>query len=337
MTDPQIGGARAGEFDIIAKYFAPLAARDGAFGLLDDAARLRVGPDEDLVLTKDTLAAGVHFFPDDPAGLIARKALRVNLSDLAAKGAAPKAYLLSLALPADWSEAWLAAFSAGLAEDQAHYGIELYGGDTLKSPDGLILSITAIGTLPRGEMVTRLGGVSGDCLYVSGTIGDAALGLMAHGSKGQTDGWPLSDAERDFLCDRYLLPAPRCALAPVLRRFAHAAMDISDGLLGDLAKLCRASELGAVVNIEDIPLSPAIRAMIRMSAHHRDVALNGGDDYEVLCAVPESRSADFEAAAASAGVPVARIGALTKYARGVSVIDEGGEPLQIRSGSFEHF
>jgi len=328
---------RMGEFELIARYFAPLAEPDGAFGLMDDAARLRAAPDEDLVLTKDTLVAGVHFFADDPPDLIARKALRVNISDLAAKGATPKAYLLSLALPRDWSPDWLETFARGLAEDQDHYTIRLLGGDTVKSRDGLVISVTAIGTLPRDTMVTRLGGRTGDALYVSGTIGDAALGLSVHGAASETAGWAISDEERDHLRRRYLLPLPRVALAPLIRAHASAAMDISDGLVGDLAKLCSASGLGAVVRVEDIPLSPATRAMIRQSTDFRTRALNGGDDYELLCAVPPERTCRFEEAVRATGIAATRIGELTKFARGVSVVDDGGEPLKIQSGSFQHF
>lgn len=326
-----------GEFELIARYFAPLAEPDGAFGLMDDAARLRAAPDEDLVLTKDTLVAGVHFFADDPPDLIARKALRVNISDIAAKGAAPKAYLLSLSLPRDWSPDWLEAFAGGLAQDQDHYDIRLLGGDTVKSQDGLVISVTAIGTLPRDTMVTRLGGKSGDALYVSGTIGDAALGLSVHGAVAETVDWAISAEERDHLRRRYLLPMPRVALAPLIRDHASAAMDVSDGLVGDLAKLCSASGLGAVVRVEDIPHSPATRAMIRQSPEFRTRALNGGDDYELLCAIPRGRMSRFEEAARATGIAATRIGELTKYARGVSVVDDGGEPLKILSGSFQHF
>lgn len=328
---------RIGEFELIAKYFAPLADCDGAFGLMDDAARLRAAPDEDLVLTKDTLVAGVHFFADDPPDLIARKALRVNISDIAAKGALPKAYLLSLALPADWSTQWLQAFAAGLAQDQAHYDIRLLGGDTVKSRGGLVISVTAIGSLPRDTMVTRLGGKTGDALYVSGTIGDAALGLTVHGDETETTDWAISAKEREHLRQRYLLPLPRVALAPLIRTHATAAMDISDGLLGDLAKLCGASGLGAVVRVEDIPYSPATRKMIGQSTEFRSRALNGGDDYELLCAIPQEQTTRFEEAVRATGIAATRIGELTKFARGVSVVDDGGEPLKIRNGSFQHF
>lgn len=328
---------RPGEFEVIARYFAPLAAGEGAFGLLDDAAFIRPRPGEDLVITKDTLAAGIHFFAADPPDAIARKALRVNLSDLVAKGARPHSYLLSLALAEDWSEDWLRGFAEGLAEDQRAYDVVLLGGDTLKSPDGVVISITAVGTLESGTMVTRLGGGSGDLLYVSGTIGDGALGLMVHGGAPGAAAWPLSDADRSWLARRYLLPEPRTALAETVRRHAGAAMDISDGLLGDLEKMCRACRLGAVVHIERIPHSDPVRAVVSRDRGMLPAVLNGGDDYELLCAVRPEAAGAFERSAAAAGVPVSRIGELTKYARGVSVVDDGGETVPIPTGSFEHF
>src|SRR5580658_1596664 len=168
--------ARLGEFDLIARYFAPLAG-PGGLELRDDAALMRPSPGEDLVLTKDALVAGVHFFADDPPGAIARKALCVNLSDLAAKGAEPVGFLLALALPADWTADWLAAFAEGLDEDSARYRCPLFGGDTVKTPGPLMVSITALGQVTRGHMIPRTGVRPGDLLYVSGTIGDSALGL----------------------------------------------------------------------------------------------------------------------------------------------------------------
>ena len=206
MTD------RPGEDDLIARYFAPLAGPAG-LGLKDDAALLTPPPGRDLVLTTDALVAGVHFFADDPAGAIARKALRVNLSDLAAKGAAPLGFLLSLALPAGWTADWLEDFARGLGEDARAYDCPLLGGDTVKTPGPLTLSITALGSAPTGGMVARTGVRPGDRLYVSGTIGDAALGLRLRLGQGPL----LSEARRLHLLDRYLLPRPRLALAPAMR------------------------------------------------------------------------------------------------------------------------
>lgn len=336
--DPHaVAPGRPGEFDLIADYFAPLASRPGAFGLLDDAACLPVRPGTDVVVTKDALAANVHFLETDPPDLIARKALRVNLSDLAAKGAEPFAYFLSIALPPDWAEAWIADFARGLREDQETYGVDLYGGDTLKSPGGLVVSITAIGHLPAGAMVTRLGGRSDDLLFVTGTIGDAALGLKVHAGAPEVAEWRLSPAEQAQLRDRYLLPQPRVALCEAVRSHASAAMDVSDGLLGDLGKLCRASGLGAVLKSDRVPLSAPVATAIQNGGAGLDLALDGGDDYEVLVAIPPDRRTGFEAAAAAVGISATEIGSLTKFAPGVSVIDAGGETVQMRSRSFEHF
>src|SRR5580692_136815 len=214
---------RPGEDDLIARYFAPLAGPAG-LGLRDDAALIRPPAGHELVVTTDALVAGVHFFADDPPGAIARKALRVSLSDLAAKGAAPLGFVLNLALPSDWTAEWLAAFAAGLGEDAAAYACPLIGGDTVKTPGPLSLAITAFGVVAPGRFAARSGARAGDAIYVTGTIGDAALGLRLRLGQGPS----LAKAHRDFLLDRYLLPQPRMALAPAMARFAGAGMDISD-------------------------------------------------------------------------------------------------------------
>src|SRR5271165_6911376 len=218
---------RPSEDELIARFFAPYAG-PAALGLRDDAALLSPPPGCDLVLTTDALVAGVHFFADDPPDSIARKALRVNLSDLAAKGARPLGFLLSLALPPDWTEAWLSAFAAALGEDGMAYGCPLAGGDTVRTPGPLTLSITAFGAVPTGRMALRSGVKPGDRLYVTGTIGDAAIGLLIR--QGRGPGIPLAD--RDFLLDRYLKPQPRVAFAPVMAAHAHGGMDVSDGFVG---------------------------------------------------------------------------------------------------------
>ncbi|MGH6863106.1 MAG: thiamine-phosphate kinase, partial [Methylocella sp.] len=222
--------SRPSEDELIAAYFAPLAG-PGAFGLRDDAAILAQKPGHDIVATKDILIAGVHFFTDDPPGAVARKALRVNLSDLAAKGAEPCGFLLGLALPEDWTAHWLAGFAQGLGEDAAAYKCPLLGGDTVKSPGPLIVSITAFGTVPEQTMVLRAGVASGDILYVSGTIGDAALGLRYRIDASQDSQWTqrVSQADAAYLAGRYLLPRPRLCLRAALRAHAHGAIDISDG------------------------------------------------------------------------------------------------------------
>jgi thiamine-monophosphate kinase len=327
-------GERPGEFGMIARYLRPLADDPGAFGLLDDAASLRVDPGFDLVLTKDMVAAGVHFFPDDPAASIARKALRVNLSDLAAKGATPVGYLLGLALPADWSEDWMASFSAALAEDQARYGIALLGGDTVRSPSGLMLSVTAIGQVPTGSIVRRAGAKVGDRIVVSGTIGDAALGLRVRLG---TLSAALAGEGTSHLLDRYLHPQPRLCLAEAVRRYAHASLDVSDGLIGDLGHITRTSGVSAVVQADRIPLSPAARAVLDADPAALETVLTGGDDYEILAAVPESDIAAYEASALAAGISATVIGEIVDGTAAPVVIDRNQVPIELQRRSHDHF
>lgn len=264
------------EDELIARLFAPLAG-PAALGLVDDAALLPPSR-EPTVVTADMLVAGVHFFPDDPPALIAKKALRVNLSDLAAKAAEPLGFLLSLALPPGWTNDWLEAFAAGLGEDARAFDAPLLGGDTAATPGPLTISITALGRTPR--LVSRAAAQPGQGVYVSGTIGDAALGLILRREPERLEG--LSTASRVFLLDRYLLPRPRLDLTPMLRDHAAAAMDVSDGLAGDLAKLCSASGVSAVIDASCVPLSDAARDAVSLDPHLLETALTGGDDYEIL-------------------------------------------------------
>jgi thiamine-monophosphate kinase len=273
------------EDELIARLFTPLAG-PAALGLADDAALLPPSA-EQTVITADMLVAGVHFFADDPPALIAKKALRVNLSDLAAKGAAPLGFLISLALPPDWTNDWLEVFAAGLGEDARAYNVPLLGGDTTATPGPLTIAITALGGASR--FVPRTGARPGQGIYVSGTIGDAALGLLLRRDPARLAG--LSEASRASLLDRYLLPRPRLDLAPLLRDHAVAAMDVSDGLAGDLAKLCRISGASAVVETALVPFSPAAREALALDPGLLEVALTGGDDYEILftatpCLIP---------------------------------------------------
>jgi thiamine-monophosphate kinase len=231
-----------------------------------------------LAITADMLVAGVHFFPDDPPALIAKKALRVNLSDLAAKAATPCGFLLSIALPPDWTNDWLAAFAEGLGEDARAFHAPLLGGDTTATPGPLTIAITAFGSAPR--FVSRAGARPGDGVYVSGAIGDAALGLRLR--QDPTLGAALSTVERDALLNRYLLPNPRLDLVETLPAGASAAMDVSDGLAGDLAKLTRASGVSAQVEVAHVPLSAAGQVLIAHRPALLETALTGGDDYEIL-------------------------------------------------------
>ena len=323
---------RPSEDDLIARYFAPLAG-PGGLELKDDAALLAPPPGHEIVLTVDGLVANVHFFADDPPGDIARKALRVNLSDLAAKGAAPLGFLLTLALPTDWTAAWLEAFAAGLGADASLYGCPLLGGDTVKTPGPLTLSITALGSVAAGKMAARTGACVGDRLYVTGSIGDSALGLRLRLGKGPE----LSPTHRAHLLDRYLLPRPRLALAPAMSAFANAGMDVSDGFVGDLAKMLRVSGVGARVDLARLPLSDAARAAILADPDLFAIAATGGDDYELLASVAPSNARAFEAAARAAGVEISEVGVATEIEAGTVFIGLDGRPQTFDRGAFSHF
>lgn len=327
----------SGEDRLIGRYFRPLARDPRALSLIDDVALMAPPPGCDIVLTTDAIVGGVHFLADDPADLVARKGLRVNLSDIAAKGAAPSGYLLTLALPDDTAGRWLAEFSRGLAEDAEAYGCALLGGDTVRTPGQLLVSITMIGVLPAGSMVGRTGARPGDRVFVSGTIGDAALGLRIRKDADLADAWGLDGALRAHLVGRYLLPQPRTALAEVVRRFASASMDVSDGLVGDLAKLCRASGVGATVENGRIPYSAGARAALAADPGLIEPLLTGGDDYEIVCTVPGDRAADFRRAAAAVQTEVTEIGEVTEGARKPIFIDARGRPMAFVQTSFSHF
>jgi len=320
---------------LIARYFRPLATAPGAFGLIDDAAALTPPPGCDLVLTTDGVIAGVHFFPNDPPAMVGRKVLRMNLSDLAAKGAKPLGFLLSVALPAGNDEAWLAPFTAGLAEDAARYGCPLYGGDTDHTPGPISASIFAFGAVPKGKMVHRSTARPGDHIVVTGTVGDAAIGLQLRRDRALARRWGLSAAAAAELEARYLLPQPRNALAEAILQYASAAIDVSDGLAGDLAKLCRASSVAADIDVARAPLSHAARAVIAAEPALLETALTGGDDYEIALALAPEKLAAFGAAADAAGVAMTEIG-LAQTGEGVR-FHRDGKALTFARASYSHF
>jgi thiamine-monophosphate kinase len=327
------------EDDLIASLLAPLAGRAG-LGLRDDAALIDLPEGMQVVATKDALVAGVHFFADDAPEDIARKALRVNVSDLAAKGSDPIGFLLSIALTENIDRQWMTAFVQGLREDATLYHCPLIGGDTVRTSGPLVISVTALGTVPRGRMALRTGAKAGDIIYVSGTIGDSTLGLRLR-LKGERDaGWAgrLSVSSQAHLLRRYLLPAPRLALAHVVRAYAHGAMDVSDGLAGDLAKMLRVSNAGGEVRLADVPLSQAAREAVALDGALLDVAVTGGDDYEILCTVAPQNAVAFEQAAKGTSVPVTAIGVVTGEVDGLPrFIDATGTARTFEKGSYSHF
>ncbi|HKU53774.1 MAG TPA: thiamine-phosphate kinase [Rhizomicrobium sp.] len=303
------------EFGLIAKYFAPLAG-DGAFGLTDDAAILPTRPGHDLIVTTDTIAEGSDFFPADPPDTIAQKALRVNLSDLAAKGAEPAYYLLNLTLPHTVTEDWLAAFAGGLARDQKQFGLSLLGGDTGAGP--LAVTITAFGFVPRGAMLKRGGAHLGDAVYVTGTIGDSGGGLAF--LKEQQHG--LDDASRAYLVGRYRVPQPPVTFASRLRAIAHASVDVSDGLIADLGHVASASGVRLVVEGERVPLSEPLRALWGEDTLLR--AVTAGDDYQIAFTAPPGLSGPF--------TEIGRVEA----GQGVSLTRNGKE-IAVPNPGYRHF
>lgn len=331
MTDRK--QAPSGEDSLIARYFKPLATHPGAFNLGDDAAILNASG-EDTVVTTDAIVEGVHFLADDPPDTVARKALRVNLSDLAAKGATPAGFVLTLALRAA-DDAWLTLFARGLGSDAGLFGCPLLGGDTVSTPGPLTISITAFGRVPAGGMTRRSGAKPGDRVVVTGTIGDAALGLDI--LKGGAAAALADTGAKAMLIGRYRVPQPRSALAKAVRDHAHAAMDVSDGLAGDLAKLCGASGVSAVIDAPSIPLSAAAAALLARGTVGIETIVSGGDDYEILCTIPEDRFEAFVQAAGHAGVAVTSIGMVVAGSSIPRFLDGEGGEIALPRLSYSHF
>jgi thiamine-monophosphate kinase len=324
---------RPDEFELIARLFAPLAnSAPGAFGLTEDAATIAPSPGEELVVTMDALVEGVHFLRSDPPDSIAKKSLRMNLSDLAAKGAAPMAYLLALSLP-DWTDfAWLEAFARGLGEDQRKFNISLIGGDTTHTPGPLTLAITAFGSIPRGTMLRRSGAKAGDILFVSGTIGDAGGGLVVL----KSEAGPISDLEREALVARYREPSPRLSLGLALRRIANAALDVSDGLLADVAHIAETSKVRIEIDAARIPVSPALRAFWGDAQAARVRAATAGDDYEIAFTAAEANRSAVVKAGADAGVVITEIGRVTA-GEGTALVDASGRAIAVSRMGYTHF
>ena len=270
------------------------------------------------------MVEGVHFLPTDPPETIGRKLLRVNLSDLAAMGATPLGYLLTVSVPKTTPKTWFEAFTEGLAHDQIEFALTLLGGDTTSTPGPISLSATILGHVAPGTAVTRSGARPGDGIWVTGTIGDGALGLRAQQGE-------IPDPT-GHLADRYQIPQPRIALK--IAGIASAAMDISDGLLQDLGHLCRASGVGATIHKSRVPLSPATLAA---GDRWRDLCFTGGDDYELLLAIPRLAENALRDAAGGAGIQVTRIGECSPGAGEVTLLDEGGQIQAMKQAGWSHF
>jgi thiamine-monophosphate kinase len=320
-----------GEFGRIRRFFAPLAG-PGGLDLRDDAALLDCAPGKQLVVTVDAIVAGVHYLPDDPPDLVARKLLRVNLSDLAAMGARPRHYLLTTALPAALGDDWVARFAEGLAQDQRHYGIDLLGGDSVATQGPAVLSLTAVGEVAAGDEIRRSGARPGDHVWISGTIGDAFLGLaVLRGGYSE-----LAAEEQAVLISRFQLPEPRVELGPRLAGIAHAMLDVSDGLVADLGHICEASHVGACVALAELPLSPAAR---QIAAAMSDLPLRlatAGDDYELLFAAPPEASETILRLAAELRLSLTAIGTIEPGAA-VRLVDAEGKLVPVAAAGYRHF
>ena len=320
-----------GEFGRIRQFFAPLAG-PGGLGLLDDAALVDCSPGCQLVVTVDAIVEGVHYLPEDPPDLVAKKLLRVNLSDLAAKGARPLYYLLVTALPATRGDDWVARFAAGLGEDQRRFGVALLGGDSVATAGPAVLSLTAIGEVGAGAEIRRAGARPGDRVWVSGTIGDAFLGLQVLRG-GYTE---LPPADRAALVARFQLPEPRTALGPRLAGIAHAMCDVSDGVLADLGHICEASDTAATVALASLPLSPAARRAVAAGPDLPVALATAGDDYELLFAAPPEATAAIERLAAELALPLGAIGTIEAGA-GVRLVDAAGKAIPVAAAGYRHF
>lgn len=326
----------ADETELIQAIFAPLSEQaEGALGLWDDAALFRPVAGVDLVLTSDMSVAGVHFLESGDPADIGYRALAVNVSDLIAKGAEGGGYLLSLALPKPLGRDWLARFADGLRDAQAQYDCVLLGGDTVSTTGPLTISIAATGAVPTGQMVLRSRARAGDRVYVTGTIGDAAAGLnVLQAAEDSRYAKCIDDTEQ--VASRYWRPDLCPQVIPALREFANAAMDISDGLVGDFAKLCKASGVGGVLRAADVPLSSPVRRLIEAGLLAWETVLTGGDDYQVLVCVSEESADAFEEAAERDRAPIQLIGQIDGQ-QGVRVLDAQNHELQLASRSFDHF
>lgn len=319
------------EFGIIARAFAPLATHRGAYGLLDDAAVVPIKAGTDLAVTKDAIVEGVHFLPTDPPDLVARKLLRVNVSDLAAKGATPGGYFVAAAFPKDRAAAYATAFARGLARDQSAYGLSLFGGDTVATPGPATFSCTMFGYAPRGRLIRRGGAKPGEDLWVTGTIGDSGAGLALWRA-----GAERGNADEIWLKTRYQLPEPPASFGAGLTGLATAALDVSDGLVQDAGHLAAVSGVAVSIRLSAVPLSPQLIRVFGDSVATRRAAIQAGDDYQVLFAAPVRKRAVIEALARHHIVRATRIGTIGAGA-GVEIVDDKGRKIRLARSGYTHF
>ncbi|HEX3431683.1 MAG TPA: thiamine-phosphate kinase [Rhizomicrobium sp.] len=329
QTDPL-----RGEFELIDRLFAPLArGLAGAFELKDDVAALPPRAGHEVVLKTDSTIEGVHFLSGDPPGSVAQKALRRALSDLAAKGAEPQAYLLAIAFPETTDNFWVERFVDGLARDQEQFGVALAGGETTRTPGPLAVTVTLMGWVPEGQLVRRNGAKAGDEIWITGTIGDAAGGLAL--LRGEADATNSSLRER--LVARFRVPEPRLAFGLALRGLANAAIDISDGLLADLGHIADVSQVKIEIDAASVPISPELHALWGDGQQTVLRAASAGDDYEIAFSAPPAAPEAIRSAAARLQTPVTRIGCVVEGAAAVSLHDSAGREIPVPRKGYMHF
>ena len=333
-----MGDKIVSEEDLIQQFLAPLTDKvPGAYALKDDCATLRPPAGHDLVVTTDALVSGLHFLPDETPEAIAWRALAVNISDLAGKGAIPMCYLMALSLPEAPARDWMIRFASGLKDAQEHYGLALIGGDTDRRPGvPLSINITAIGYVPEGRMVQRATAKIGDRIFVSGTLGDAAMGLILRRNSDSRRFPTLDRDQRQFLLDRFLRPQARVELSALLLKFASASMDVSDGFVKDMGRMCKASGVAAEILLDSLPLSVAAERAFTEQPELRELAANGGDDYEILATVPQKHADAFEDAALELGVAVTDVGKIVN-GTGLTLLNANGLPVTLYKSGHDHF
>lgn len=318
------------EFKLISEIFAPISDLVRGRGLVDDAALFSSSPGHDIITTADSIVQGVHFLADDRPADIARKALRVNLSDIAAMGGTPRHYLLTLALPKTLDDAWLEAFAGGLASDHEKYSVSLLGGDTVTTPGPLTITIACFGEVRVGRAIARNMALPVDDIYVSGTIGDSMLGLEMLGGRLQASSELL-----DYFSRCYRLPEPQCSLGPRLVGMANAAIDVSDGLMADLEHICNASKVRARISLATIPLSDFAFGYVQKKSDLFFRLLAAGDDYQIIFTANAELRRSISDLSAELGVSITRIGVMEE-GRGVVLQDEDGQTVRMATGGYTH-
>lgn len=318
---------RDGEFDLIADLFAPLSG-EGALNLTDDAAVLTSTPGRQMVIAKDAMVEGVHYLPGTSPDLIARKLMRTNLSDLAAMGAEPVGYLLAMFRDKGMSQDWLQGFTAGLKQDQRTFGLSLLGGDSVSTPGPGAFSLTILGEIEPGTAVLRSGARAGDLIYVTGTIGDAGLGLQILQDKLVV----TNPDDLSFLISRHQIPEPRLEAGRALRAIATAAIDVSDGLISDIGHIAEASGLAGEIDISRLPRSAAA---IATGAELLTLATSG-DDYELAFCAPADKTPQIESLASLIGLQITCIGKMTS-GHGIQVFDETGSKIDCDNTGWRHY